>query len=445
MPPVQHSQFSASASARLLNCPGSYQVGMDAEADAGGARRSTVWSAEGTLAHALSEVCLSTGVDPGKFVGRTLKADGYSFEVTVDLIEAVDPYIGFVQGLRAMGYAVMLEARVDPSVQWDGLDPLDIDLFGTGDTLAYDPETRTLVVGDLKFGRGVKVEAKGNTQLRYYGAGAAHASVLEPLCRRAGVEYRGVETVKLTVIQPRALHPEGPVRQDTLTMDELRDWARTTLYEGVKRAIEDGGQTRVPGDWCRFCPGLAQCDKPREMAMEAARTAFLDAPLENIPYDPDPGTADLPARALTDDELGDLLDRIALVEPWMRAVKQLGHERAEAGRVPPGYKLVAKRATRKYSAEQDDILNALDDAGVDTSEVTTTKILSPAQIERVVGKDVYRDVVAPMVVKESSGTTLAPEGDIRQRIERRTAQEAFAGAPVDPDALSKLFPGEGHF
>lgn len=421
MPPLLHSSFSASGSARLLNCPGSYKLTQDAD---DGKRRSTVYSAEGTLAHAISEACISTGAQPVDFVGQTRTADGFEFTVDDTFAEDVGHYVAYVRGLKAMGYAIALETRVDPSVQWDGLARPPIALFGTCDCIAYHPGTKTVAIGDLKFGRGVPVDAEGNTQLRYYGAGAAHPDVIQQICERAGVPYNGIEHVSMTIIQPRAYHPLGPVRRDTLTLDELRTWARTVLYEGVKRALADDGTTLSAGKWCRFCPVLAHCSKPRDLSFQTARAAFLNTPIHNMPAPDDP-SAGLPEKHLTDDKLAELLDKIEVVEPWLKAIKELAHERLTAGHKLEGFKLVPKKARRKWADDDDAVLAHLTQAGIDPADVTSTVLKSPAQVERAVGKARYKADVAGLVVRQSSGTTIAVEGDPRKRIERRDAATAF--------------------
>lgn len=437
--PTLHSSFSASSSARLLACPGSYARGLAAD---DGTRRSTVYSAQGTLAHAVSEACIHTGLDPYSFVGQTRSADGFDFTIDEEFAEAVDLYVGYVRALRAMGYVVALERRVSPQVHWEGLDPLDVHLFGTSDCVAYHPPTRTLAIGDLKFGRGVAVNAVGNSQLRYYGSGAAHASVLEPMCRNEGVTYNGVDRVELTIIQPRAFHPDGPVRRDILSFADLRDWARTTLYDGVKTALDDNGQTLDAGDHCRFCPVLTACEKPEELSRAVAMAAF-STPAVNTPaavpfdalLDPDAPDADLPGVHISDAKLADLLDKIELLEPWMRALRALAQERMEAGTTVPGWKVVPKRALRRWAEDEDvEVLTALARAGLHEDDYSTTKPLTPAQVERKVGRKTYEAAVAPHVVKRSSGNTIASDGDPRTRVRAaRSGAEAFGIQPPNTE------------
>jgi hypothetical protein len=419
MATTAHSQFSASASARLLACPGSFKLGQ--QHDTG--RRASVYSSEGTLAHAVAEACLLAEVEPQTYVGQTRTVDGFAHTVDEDFASAVEVYVAFVEGLKALGYMVALETRLSPQGQWDGLPALPIQLFGTGDCVAYNPDTHHLLIGDLKFGKGVPVEVAWNSQTLYYAAGA-----LDMIPDTVDLDQLKVTT---TIIQPRAFHRDGPIRSHQYTGREVREWARLNLYAGVQRALSDNGQTLCAGKWCRFCPALPHCQAPKDLAFETARDAFLGAPIENIPSVDDPN-AKLPEHQLSDEALADLLDRIETIQPWLTAVRELALDRVEnKGRVVPGWKLVPKRALRQWADDDTVIMGHMHLSGLLEDEYAETKLLTPAQVEKKIGKKRYETEVAPHVVKRSSGNTLAPEGDPRVRVRAgRTAQEAFATTPA---------------
>lgn len=426
MAPTLHSTFSASSSSRLLACPGSYAAAL--AADTG--RKSTIFSAEGTLAHAISEANLIAGTEPDAMVGRRMQADGFEFEVDQDMADAVNVYVGFLRGLRALGYLVALENRVSPQWQWPlrGLEHLQVDLFGTADCIAFDPQTGQLVVADLKFGKGVAVEVEANPQLLYYAAGALNPAILDQLCAQHGMSSARPVGVDLVIVQPRAFHPEGPVRSTSYTVAEVEDWNAFVLHPGVKRALEDGGTTFAAGKHCRFCPVSQTCPELRDFGLETARAAFRQAPAENIPVaDTAPETIPsvLPAFDLSDAALGDLLDRITILGPWIEGLKTLAADRIEAGRDVKGWKLAPKAARRSWSGDEEEITQNLHAQGLATDQFTRRVLMSPAQVEKEVGKKFYAAHVQQFVGKSSSGTTLAPDGDPRTRLKGRTAREAF--------------------
>jgi hypothetical protein len=428
--------------ARNVGCPGAFFAAQQAD---DGKRRSSVFAAEGTLAHSIGEVCAQTGKPVSDFIGQTKSADGYNFEISEDFAEHTQTYVDVLTGFRAMGFVVALENRVSPQIHWDGLPPLSslpipkadgtvipseaLHLFGTADCIAYHPASKRVVIIDLKFGAGIPVQVQDNPQLLYYGAGASPPSVLRAICAEAGETYNGVDTVELVVVQTREWHFDGPVRRAEYTADFVTDWARTTLYDAASTSVNDQGKTRTPGDHCRFCPALAHCAGPRELALASARSAFANAPITNTTTPTSAkAAATLPNVTLTNAELGDLLDKGSIFKPWFEALTTLAMDRLKAGTPVPGWSRAPTRSTRKWAeAEDADALVAsLAATPFQTEEyMAPPKPLSPTQVERKVGAAAYRQHIAPLVVKNSSGVTLVSSGDPRARVKGRSAQEAF--------------------
>ena len=434
MAPTSHSSFPASSSHRLLACPGSYTLGM---ALGPKERRSTIYSAEGTLAHSISEASLFAGLDPATQIGKTFKSDGHEFTPDDEFVDAVQVYIDFIEGLRAMGFYVALETRVSPMLHWTGLPVLGLDLFGTADCIAYHPQTQELVIGDLKFGKGVAVEAQNNDQFLYYGAGAMDVRLInrlrldnDPASTPLPADWKPSK-VTTVCIQPRAWYPQGPIRLARYTADEVRAWARERLYKGVDVAINDNGQTLQAGEHCRWCPALAHCSAHRQHMQDTARAAFAAVPAVNTP---DPLAA-MPAVSISDAALGDLLDKIALLKPFIAAVEQLGKDRSEAKpNSIPNWKVVPTLARRAWGSDPGNVIADLHNAGVPPGKYTETRLLSPAQVEKRIGKQSYDALVKQHVGRNSSGTKLVPEADPRARLQGRTAQEAFGAIPANTPA-----------
>lgn len=440
MAPTLHSQFSASSAARLLACPGAFEAALSVNTG----RKSTVFSAEGTLAHAISEACLLAGTSPVKYLGQTMSADGFTFEVDQEMVDFIDVYVNFLSGLRALGYIVALENRVSPQWCWPDLklEHLDIELFGTADCIAYHPVTGHVIIVDLKFGKGVPVEVNANPQLLYYASGAINPAIIDQLCLSLGATQSAKLTssskVDLVVCQPRAYHPDGPVRRAEYTVREVMDWNALVLHTGVKKAMEDKGRTFKAGKHCRFCPVDATCPTARQFSLDTAKAMFASAPPANVPMVEEVAKAEeaqvfLSGFDLSDDDLGDLLDRITILAPWIEAVKKYAAERLEAGRPVRNWRLVPKAARRHWADDEDKTIALLTMEGLDVQRFTRTVLLSPAQVEKELGKKVYVASVAPYVGKSSSGTTLAPVTDPRTRMQGRTAREAFTINPATKD------------
>jgi hypothetical protein len=361
-------------------------------------------------------------------VGETRQADGFAFTIDEEYAEGVAAYVDFVLGLRTLGYNIWLERRVSPQAIWQDLEPLNIDLFGTSDCIAYEPAGKHIVIGDLKFGRGVAVSANNNPQLRYYAIGAVNFLVESGLIKLDDAAVK----ITMTVVQPRAVHPEGPVRSETIALPELVAWARLNLYQGIKRALSDNGKTLCAGSWCKFCPALARCSTHSKLSLDVARKMFADAPLENV-KEPDAQAVAKMSSDLSADDLAELLDRIEIITPWLAAVKDLALNRLERGQSVPRWKAVPKRASRRWADDDDKILAELDgSAQIAVGQYSTRKLMTPAQVERAIGAKFYQQLIAPLVSKTSSGLTLVSEDDPRTRGRAgRSAQEAFTTIPAN--------------
>ena len=125
-------------------------------------------------------------------------------------------------------------------------------------------------------------------------------------------------------------------------------------------------------------------------------------------------------------QLADALDRIPIMEAWIEGVREFAYNEAKRGEKIPGYKLVDKRATRKWTDEVQ-VIQLLDLKGVAEEDYTEKKVLSPTQVEKRLGKSFMADL-SEFVVKESSGTALVHESDKRAAVSSKTAAEVFSAA-----------------
>lgn len=379
-----HARLAPSAAHRWLVCPGSVA------ASAGIPSTSSRFADEGTAAHMLVEHCFRYKFDAGAFIGSWVDVDrGHvgigkgeatfierAFEVTEEMAEAAQMFLDYVRPL-CEGAEVEVEAKLDLR-HIEGMD------FGTGDFTAYHPEKCLLTIVDFKYGQGVKVEAvehdKPNPQLATYADGVMHKFVT-----------RGLRDVQLAVIQPRT---PDPIRECVFGVLDLMEFEQD-LREGAARALAPDAP-RVAGEHCRFCPAAGQCPAQAEQARAVAEDVF--------------GELMLPP-AMSGEALAEALGKAHLLKNWLRALDEYAHAEAMAGRIPPGYKLVPKRATRKWAAGAEDLLP------LGEADLYERVLKSPAQVEKLMpGKSKAERAAAlePFVVKESSGTNLVPVDDPRE-------------------------------
>lgn len=280
--PSQHSQFGASSAARLLACPGSFGLIDEAKTKGvyTGYSKSSDYADEGTAAHLLAEMCLSSGKEPHDYIGHKInlpsRKDRPGFEVDYDFAEAVAVYVNEIRTMQSLGYECFLEQTVEPAWAWTGdidnpQDPeIPFDLFGTADCIAYNSATGNLMLVDLKFGRGVLVEVEDNTQLKYYALGALRFAE-----QQGWAPGMFITTV---IVQPRARHKDGPVRKFNYQRDKLIEWGRDVLKPGIMEAIKPSDKFQT-GDHCRFCPAALACPEAKKKSLEAARAIFAAKPI----------------------------------------------------------------------------------------------------------------------------------------------------------------------
>jgi hypothetical protein len=374
-----HAALGASSCYRWTACPGSIRLSAGLES------KSSAYAEEGTAAHELAEVCLRNGQDAIEWVDRKLPVKYGHHYVDGDMAEAVQVYIDYVRTHILAGDEVQIEHRFDLSSLGVG-----VPMFGTADAVIYMPAYRKLIVADYKHGAGIAVEAVGNQQLRYYALGSL-----------LSMPDAAVDSISMVVVQPRAWHPDGPIRSENITSYDLAEWS-AELVEAAKRTLEPDAPLSV-GDHCRFCPARVPCPAQRERAVEVIEAAG----------------APLPPETLTPAELAAVLDKqaqLGAVVAWYKAVEAHAYSLAVNGTPVPGYKLVQGRQGNKSWVDEDDAALALELAGVASEDMWIRKLVTPAAAEKLVDKKAAKDL-EQYIHRKPGAPALVPESDKRRAIE----------------------------
>lgn len=374
--PSAHSKVGASVAERFFACPGSVREAAKVP------NPSSVYAEEGTKAHNYAAYIL---------LGQPNNIRGES----EDLRDAVQVYVDYVRSLLSPADTLLVEHGFH-------LKQINPDCYGTADAVIWKPYSRHLHVIDYKHGAGKPVQVTANKQLRYYALGAL-----------LSLGYNARE-VTVTIVQPRCPHEDGAIRSETFEAFDLLTFA-ADLKEAVART-EDPNAPLVPGDHCKetFCPAAATCPALAQRAQELAAMEFSSTAV--IPYDPI--------------KLKFALDSRGAMKAWIKALDEFAYREALAGRLPAevGYKLVAKRADRKYKDEKR-VIQPLLDAGLTATQIyEDPAIKSPAQIEKLLGKKAFAAIEKEFVEKTSSGYTLAPESDKRPAVRVLDAAAEFASS-----------------
>jgi hypothetical protein len=381
MPPNAHATLGASGAHRWMACPGSVRL------EAGLPDSTSLHAIEGTAAHELAEACLQLdNAHPHGCIGSVITVEGEHIVVTEEMADAVKVFVDYVR---------IAASETDARVEYEmrvGLDVLHppAPMYGTADAVIWQPHSRILTIADFKYGQGVVVEAENNPQLRYYALAAVLTMKVRP------------DLICMTVVQPRAEHEDGPVRVATMTWADLIAF-RDELLEAAHKASKPDAPVGPVGKHCRFCRAKAICPAQRSTAVAIAQSEFETLPAAGPP----------PPEALTTTELLAVMDKASLVEDWLTSVRNYVQSQLEQGHEMPGWKLVAKRATRRWTneTEAEKALRKHHKVG----DIFTKKLISPAQAEALAKRN-GTTIPADLIVSQSSGHNLARESSPKPAI-----------------------------
>ena len=380
---TKHAKLGASGAHRWRNCAGSINLseGMPDE--------TTIYAAEGTVAHKQAENLLAGGkVESGQIVHE----DGYDVEVTSEMMDAVFQFVDFVRE-RAAGRTLLLEQQFDlgivpgeggPNNEGTLLKPPG-PMYGTADAVIWDEKTRHLHVIDYKHGAGVAVDAIGNDQGLVYVLGAIVSFGQKP------------DSITFTIVQPRAHHDDGIIRSWAFDYEQLIFYKKALFIDAEATLAPDAPLNA--GDWCRFCPAKAVCPAQRALVESMAVEAFAEEPTFPV----------VEALSLTD--LAEVLTKAPDVTSWIKSVQSYALNMLQRGEDIPGFKLVEKRSNRRW-VDEDETDKYLKNRRLKVGERFNRKLISPAQAETAL-KKLGKVLPDRLVDKPEGGAALAPLSDKR--------------------------------
>lgn len=389
---TKHSNLGASSAYRWMNCPGSVQLIESLPFKP----QSSVYAQEGTNAHKLAELCLANRVEPMDFIGveEVNSETGEVSIVSEDMAQAVQIYTDYIRNRINLGGDLTIEVKFDLSHIFAGM-------FGTSDAVLNFDFLGELEVVDYKHGAGIAIDPEENPQLKYYALGAVSTLNVNPETK-----------VRLTIVQPRTMG--APIKTWITSVSDLLDFS-DQLKEAATKTKEKNAPLAV-GDWCKFCNASPICPQMKKRSLEIARAAFDDKKQIILPQ----------VNSLRVPELKEILDFSDILSKWLESVNGYALELADRGTRILGYKLVAKRAHRKWRDENEtkEILSKL---GIEYR--TEPKLKSPAQIEAM---KVEKSVVSKLTVIPDNGVTLVSDTDKRQEVKpTKTVSAAFGGITID--------------
>lgn len=403
--PDKHAILSPSAAHRWLHCTPAPRV------EAEFPETTSEYAEEGRLAHSVCELAAKkkfTVMNNRTYNSRLkkLKADPkWDDEMLSTAATYVEHLTEHAMRFEHAPY-VALEVQVD-------ITDYAPEAFGTCDCVMIGGDE--LIITDYKHGKGVPVSAQDNPQMLLYALGAL--KLYRPIY---GDMIRRVSTY---IDQPRLGSYDGA----SMTVEELLAWGESIKPKAAAAFMGTG--EFAPGEWCRFCRAKAKC---RARANQnTALEDFKDCiPLgRSIPmqaeYD---ATGFKPSNCLTDEEIGTLLVRAEGLVAWYNDLKEYTLAACLNGKTIPGWKAVEGRSTRAWT-DQDAALEALMAGGVGEAIIYDRVPKTLAQLEKVIGKQRFGELVGGMITKSPGKPALAAESDKRP---------AYNGAAADFSEVKAL-------
>jgi hypothetical protein len=239
---------------------------------------------------------------------------------------------------------------------------------------------------DYKYGKGVAVSAEDNPQEKLYGLGALNDY---------GFLY-DVKKIRLHIYQPRL----NNISVDELTVEELLEWAEKTVKPTAEKAAKGKGKYS-PGEHCRFCPHAGRCRALTKVCTEYVETHGVKASVE----------------VLAPWEVAEALRMEPLVSLWLKRIKDQALTTLLNGGEIPGYKVVAGRGSRAW-ADDLEVAAILKANGLTHEEITETKLLSVAAMEKALGKKKVAEIVGGQILTHTGAPTVALASDKRPVYDR---------------------------
>lgn len=365
----EHRRFSPSQAERFTVCHGSTNLLKRVPA-----RPDSEYAIEGTKAHEVLDAALANGIRDAKTAHRD-----YSSLCMEDL-NTFDNMFYFAVNM-ALNYVYSILDEYPDAVLYNERfvnPPSEVTPGETGgycDIAIWVPSIRTLFIIDYKHGAGVAKDVKGNPQPMQYAGGFLYEE-------NAVVPVEQVDTVVLAIVQPRAFHEDGPIREHEITPYELYEylcWLDEQIAENLKDDAplvpDDNGKTT---DHCRFCDANTVCPAREAKALTAVGSQFKTVQMVRKPDLPD-------VRGLDINRLAHIRMAAPMLRKFLDDVENHCYELAMGGHVIPGAKLVETQARRQYYGDEEDVAKkAAALAGVPVDDVMMKKLMPITSLEKVI-------------------------------------------------------------
>jgi len=409
----KHALYSPSKMGTLRLCPGYVNHNKDRPEQRNDA------AVDGTHTHTLLEICLTAeSWDAFDYLNQQMEDHDGSFVADKDRCTRVNVALSYIKSrvtpYKPADFDIYAEVQVRPD-QLIGRD----DWHGTSDVVITTPDFIEIV--DYKDGRQ-PVSAEANDQLISYGLGYLGHIPID--------SYPPM--VRLTIIQPKV--SSQPEFVEIPTAELLQ---KLPEYKAIIEDAEDPDAPRVPGEkQCMFCLGRLDCPERKEVALQAAETAFAGI---ELPAPQAPLLRDVSGE-LSNENLGKILDAAPLVNEWLKEMEAEALRRFKTGQLIPNHKVVHATTRRHWLKDEDLVVKKLKGKRLNDKDIYEkrlkgfTKILNNTKLNA----KQREDIETKLIVKPEGGLSVVSESDKRKAV-LFDATSMFENAPT-PEQLTKSEP-----
>lgn len=375
----KHALLSASSSHKWLVCTPSARLEEQFPA------KTSEYMEEGTLAHEIAEFKVRSyfleAISKTAYTRKLNKLKKSEF-FNDEMLRHTDTYLEYIKE-EAMKTNTRPFIAVEQKIDYSKYVP---EGFGTADCVLISSDALQII--DFKYGKGVKVEAEDNSQLKLYALAALE---------QFGIFYN-IENIKLSIVQPRI----DNISEYMLTKDELVKWGNIIVIPQAQKAFMGLGEFRQ-GEHCRFCRAKGACE------FRAKENIKVVEEIENSQ-----GSANEACQLLDNTELSEFLTRTEGIEEWIKDLRAYALEQILKGENIPGYKAVEGKSNRKI-VDLDKAFKILKASGIEEALLYERKPLTLTQLEKVIGKKEIAQTIGDFIEKPKGAPTLAKAKETDKR------------------------------
>ena len=348
--------------------------------------KSSSFADEGTAAHEFAAWVLEENINlESQYESGGKASNGVT--ITDEMVDNVKKYVQLVKDFTAGG-TLMVEKRVDYS-DYIGVP----DSFGTSDTVIISPDGGEVTIIDLKYGRGVRVDADNNPQLMLYALGTIN---------ELSVVYDNIKRVRMVIHQPRLDH----ISEWDCSIEELMafaELAKIAADVAISCIEYEDGACLVPGEkQCQWCLAKATCPALSQFVQDTIGAEFTDLTKDDMP------------NLSADASLSAKMKAIPLIEDFCKAVRAKVESELFAGNSVDGFKLVQGRQGARAWVNVVAVEDMMKRMRLNKDEMYDLSLISPTSAEKLFKKNLRQwDKFEEMIVRKDGKPSVAPVSDKR--------------------------------